>query len=112
MILWLVSAVALMVGIPWITVLFAGSAGMAICFILFFALDPVFSLLSGIFAGRNIQKRWFVPLANAGLFLLGTWLLFDAGEPAFLLYSGAYLVLGAAAMFLCALIRGKIKWKK
>ena len=34
LITWTMSALILMIGFPWLAVTFAGSAGMAICFIL------------------------------------------------------------------------------
>lgn len=40
LIIWTISAMILMIGFPWLAVTFAGSAGMAICFLLFFALTP------------------------------------------------------------------------
>ena len=46
-----------------------------------------------------------LPMITAVLFLAGTWLHFDMGEPAFLLYALIYLLLGTAAMLLSAFIR-------
>ena len=99
-IVWLLSSAFLMIGCPWMAVTFAGSAGMAVCFILFFAANPLFSAMCGAFAGKHIRQNWFLPVISAGLFLAGTWLFFDMGEPAFLLYGGVYLAIGLAAMLL------------
>ena len=52
----------------------------------------------GIFSGKNVKRRWSLPVAAAVLFLLGAWLCFGWGETAFLWYAGVYLVLGAGAM--------------
>jgi hypothetical protein len=49
---------------------------------------------------------WCLPLASACFFLLGTWLQFEMGEPAFLLYSGIYVGIGYAVM----LLRVFVKW--
>lgn len=104
LILWTAAAAILMVGCPALTVLFAGENGMAICFLLFFAADPLFSVSSGIAAGRNIKQLWSLPLITAGMFLIGVWALFDFGEPAFALYAVCYLLIGFIAMGLTALI--------
>ena len=48
---WIAAAVAVMVGLPWLTIRFAGPAGMALCLILFFAVDPIFCAAAGVFAG-------------------------------------------------------------
>jgi len=37
---------------PWLAVTFVGSAGMTVCFILFFAINPVFSVICGVAAGK------------------------------------------------------------
>lgn len=100
---WILAAVLLMIGFPWLAVAFAGSNGMGVCFLLFFGVNPVFSVAAGIFSGKNIRKRWPIPMVVSGLFLIGVWLFFEMGEPAFLLYAGVYLLFGAAAMFLSAL---------
>ena len=105
-ILWLAAAAFIMLGLPWLAVTFVqGDAGMAVCFLLFFAADPVWSIALGVFSGRDIRSRWALPLASAALFLAGAWLLFDRGETAFVLYAGIYLALGTASMLISARIR-------
>lgn len=106
--IWFIIAVFLMLGIPWLAVTFSDMNGMAICFILFFAVDPLFSIFSGILAGNDVKKLWVLPIGTAGLFILGVWIFFDIGESAFLLYGSAYLVIGIIAM----LINGFIKRRK
>lgn len=103
-ILWCAAAVVLMVGGPWLTVAFAGTNGMAVCFLLFFAANPLFSVFCGIAAGNNIRRRWLLPIFTAVAFLVGVWLFFDMSETAFLLYSGIYLLLGGATMLIRALV--------
>lgn len=96
---------AVMLGLPWLAVTFAADdAGMALCFLLFFAVDPIFSIAMGFYAGKDETRRWFLPLLTPLLFLAGCWLLFDSGERSFLLYAGIYLLLGCAAMIVSLLI--------
>lgn len=101
---WTISALILMIGFPWLAVTFAGSAGMAVCFILFFAINPMYSAICGAFAGREIRQLWALPIVTAGLFLAGVWLFFEMGETAFLLYSGCYLIIGIIAMLISAFV--------
>ena len=82
---------------------------MAACFILFFALNPIYAITSGISAGKDLRTLWALPIITAVFFLAGTWLLFDMGETAFILYALIYLALGMAAMLLSAFIT-KSKW--
>lgn len=100
---WTLFAIILMIGCPWLAVKLAGSAGMAVCFILFFAVNPLFSVACGVFAGKDIKQLWSLPIITAGLFLAGTWLFFEMKETAFLLYCGCYLIIGVIAMLLSVL---------
>ena len=101
---WTLLAIILMIGCPWLAVEFAGSAGMAVCFILFFAVNPLFSAVCGVFAGKDIKRLWALPIITAGLFLAGTWLFFEMKETAFLLYCCCYLIIGVIAMSISALV--------
>lgn len=97
---WALAAIAVvMIGFPWATVTFAShDAGMAICFLLFFGLNAMFSLYVGIFAGLSVKQRWFLPFVNSAVFLLGVWLVFDWGNPDFYGYAVAYLAVAMVAM--------------
>lgn len=99
---------AVMLGLPWLAVTFVpGDAGMAVCFLLFFAIDPVFSVICGVFAGKNAKKYWFQPILPPLFFLAGVWLLFAPGETAFLLYAAVYLLLSYLAMGVSAVFLSK-----
>jgi len=111
LITWTIFTVLLMIGCPWLAVTFAGTNGMAICFLLFFAVNPIFAAVCGVFAGTNIKQLWPLPIIAAVLFLAGVWLFFEMGEPAFLLYAGGYLMIGIVTMLISTTIN-KIRLKK
>ena len=95
----------IMMFFPWCAVTFIkGDGGMAACFLLFFAINPIASVSVGIFSGRNIHASWFQPILLAVLFLIGTWIFFDMGEQAFILYAVVYLLLGFVAMLISVFI--------
>ena len=107
---WLTASAALMVLLPWLTVqLVRGDAGMAVCFLLFFGVNPVYALAAGWAAGKQVRVLWIQPVAAAALFLAGAWLVFDMGERAFLMYAGVYLLLGLAAMLVSSWVNRSIK---
>ena len=107
---WLIISAFVMFALPWMAVTFVnGNDGMAACFILFFAVNPVFSIILGIFSGEDAKRLWWLPVVSAVFFLTGTWIFFDAGETAFILYAAGYMALGIAAMLISALIRKKVK---
>ena len=106
MIPWIIASAVIMLVFPWLAVTFVkGDGGMAVCFILFFALNPMYAIFAGVQASRDVKRFWALPMITAVLFLAGTWLHFDMGEPAFFLYALIYLLLGTAAMLLSAFIR-------
>lgn len=107
-ILWLAASAVVMLVFPWLAVTFVnGDAGMVVCFLLFFAVNPIYSVIIGAFAGKDIRHLWSLPFILAVLFLIGTWIFFDMGETAFILYTVVYLVIGIAAMLISMFIRKK-----
>lgn len=115
--IWTITLLILMLVFPWLTVTFAGCDGMGISFILFFVVYPLFSVISGIVAGKEVGKFWMLPICTSVTFVLGTWLFFEMGEPAFILYGGIYLVVGLISMLLTVALEKventhRISWKK
>ena len=103
---WLAFSACVMLGLPWLAVTFAkGSAGMAVCFFLFFAINPAFFAVLGAFAGIHSKTLWSLPILSARRFLAGVWIFFAPGETAFYLYASAYLILGLVAMGIAAWIK-------
>ncbi len=107
-ILPLAVSVAVMLILPWLVVTFVkDDAGMAVCFLLFFVINPVYFIIIGAFAERDIKHLWSLLVISAILFLTSTWIFFDIGEIAFILYMVIYLVLGIASMLISIFIRKK-----
>ena len=106
-IFWLVLSVVIMLLLPLAVTFAKGDEGMAACFILFFAINPIYSVIIGAFAGKNSKQLWHLPVISAVLFLSGTWIFFDMGETAFILYAVIYLVLGVLAMLISMVINKK-----
>ena len=92
----LVSA-AVMVLLPWLAVAFApADAGMAVCLLLFFAVNPVYAVTVGVLSGREEKLLLAQPLVTAVLFMAGSWLNFPPIDPVFWGYGAVYLALGYA----------------
>ena len=109
-IFWLAVTTVIMLALPWLAVTFVkGDAGMAACFVLFFAVNPIYSVVIGIFAGKDMKHLWSLPVISAVLFLVGAWVFFDMGETAFMLYAVVYLAIGIVAMLISMFIRKKSK---
>ena len=90
---------------PLLAVLFAGMSGMAICFILFFAVNPIYFALLGVFALRAFQSRWYLPLLSAAVYILSMSILFTPRETAWLLYAAIYLFVSASVGAIYALVK-------
>jgi len=82
-------------------------AGMALCMLLFLVINPIYSIILGIVAGRNINTLWNLPLISAVAFLAGTWIFFDIHEPWFIVYAATYLCIGIVAMLVTNYIKRK-----
>ena len=108
MIPWILATAVIMLVFPWLAVTFIkGDGGMAACFILFFAVNPIYTICSGARAGKDIKKLWILPIITALFFLLGAWLSFNMGEKAFILYALGYLLLGIIAELISMLVKKK-----
>ena len=105
---WLMLSAGVMLLLPWLVVtLVRSDAAMAAVLVLFFAINPGFSLAAGYYAGKQIRRLWWLPAVSAGLYLVGAWLFFERGESAFLTYAGIYFALGMEAMQVSRLITGR-----
>lgn len=105
---WVVLSAVIMIFLPWLATAFVRSdAGMAVGLLLFFAVNPMYSVVLGAFAGKETKRMWSLPVISAVLFLLGAWIFFAVWETAFLLYAAIYLILGIMAMPVTARIRKK-----
>lgn len=105
-IIWAIVTTIVMLLFPWIAkVAFPGDEFMAIVLLLFFAVDPLCSVLSGVIAARRTEKLWWMPIASAILCVAGMWISLDMGNTAFLFYALIYLALGMSAMLLLSLIK-------
>lgn len=100
---WLISSAVIMFILPWLAVTFIrGDSGMMACFFLFFALNPVYAIFAGAYAGKDIKRLWALPIITAVFFLIGAQY---GGRYAFILYALIYLLLGLTAMLISALVK-------
>ncbi len=105
---WIGITLAVMFILPFAVAKLASEcAGMALCMMLFLVINPIYSIILGVIAGRNIKKLWNLPLISAVAFLAGTWLFFDIHEPWFIVYATTYLCIGVVAMLITNYIKRK-----
>ena len=102
-----------MIALPFLAVKLVNSfAGMGVSLLLFFAVNPLYSAISGYFAGKDVKTFWWITIVNVLLYIAGVWIFFDTGETAFFIYASVYLVLGLAAMIITALVKKSREDKK
>ena len=91
---------------PMLVVRFADAGlGMSLVLLQFFAVNPLVAILLGILAGTEIKRLWWIPLADALTFPLFFGLaVSDPYVFELYIYSVIYLVLGALAMLVSALV--------
>ena len=59
---WILVSALVMLILPWLAVSFVkGDNGMAVCFILFYLGNPIYSILAGVYAEKDRKELWIVP---------------------------------------------------
>lgn len=81
--------------------------GIASIFTLLFAIDPVYTLAVGIFAGTDRKSLWALPIITAVFFILGFGLIFTFSDIMVYMYGLCYLLTGTLAMFFIDIILRK-----
>lgn len=96
---WIAVTITMMFALPFAVVRLASEcSGMALCMILFFIVNPIYSAILGFRCGRDVRQMWTLPLISSISFLAGTWLFFDIREVWFIIYATTYLAIGWTAM--------------
>lgn len=102
--------VAVMFALPFAVARLASEySGMALCMILFFIVNPVYSAILGFRCGKNTRRMWNLPLVSSIAFLAGTWLFFDIKEVWFIIYASVYLIIGCMAMGISKYLNSRIQ---
>ncbi len=99
-----VAIFVIMILLPYLSVKLLTDAGMMAALILFYAVNPVFSLIVGVLSANSFRRHWYLGLLSAVAFLVGTASFFTAYEPLFLLYAGAYALLSYIAAAVCKIL--------
>lgn len=81
------------------------NAGMMACIALFFAVDPLFCIAASVFAGWDLQRRWFTALFPPLAFLASTGAVFGAEAGGFMVYFVIYLAICLAVTPITYLVR-------
>ena len=96
---WIIYSIVVMILFPYCILRFVPSdAAMIATILLFFLVDPLFSIMTGIAAGYRKGLNWLLPLLNVIFYCGGVWFWFDYNEPDFLTYATLYLILGYASL--------------
>lgn len=105
---WLAVSIAVMFALPFAVARLASEcSGMALCMILFFIVNPIYSAILGFHCGSDIRRMWDLPLVSSIAFLAGTWLFFDIKEVWFIIYALVYLIIGWSAMGISKYLNNK-----
>lgn len=99
--IWLGVTVAVMFVLPFVVAKGASEcAGMALCMVLFFVINPLYSAIIGFVSGKNLREMWSLPIVSAVAFLAGVWAFLDPGEAWFIAYAAVYLLTGCFTMWI------------
>jgi hypothetical protein len=96
---------AVMLILPLCVELFETPAGkQGWYFTMFLAINPVFSGVMGLFAGSDVKRLWWVPLATVLCFPLGFWLSISEIETDIFAYCPIYLGIALVATLISHLV--------
>lgn len=76
----------------------SSDAGMALCLVLFFAVDPLFFIVLGLICGTDLKKLWLIVPAAAIFFPLGFSLAAGEFVSDIFAYCPIYLAAGILSM--------------
>ena len=76
----------------------SSDAGMALCFILFFAVNPLMVIALSVMAGTELRKLWWIPILAAVLFPVFFGIVVKVLIKDLYIYSALYLAVGLLAM--------------
>lgn len=109
--LWVLTLLLVMVGGPLIVLAVDPNAAMLVFMCIFFLLAPFCALYSGIFAGQDMRRRWWMPVVTVALFVTGSYWLLSMDVQGLWVYGGIYMVIGLVSMGVCAAIRRQTRRK-
>ena len=108
--IWLSVTVVVMFLLPFAVARLASEcSGMALCMILFFIVNPIYSAILGYRCGKDVRRMWNLPLVSAIAFLAGAWIFFDIHEIWFIVYAGIYLAIGYIVMFISKYMNRRVQ---
>ena len=84
-----------------------GSDGLALLFILLFFVNPIYSIMVGIAAGKDFYNSLYYPFVVAIIFVSGYMIVFETNDYGLLVYAGIYLLLAVTSMVITYLIEKK-----
>ncbi len=100
--------IVLICGCPFIlSRMVNGQDGMALLFILLFMVNPIYSIMVGIAAGKDLFNCLYYPFIVAIVFVVGYMLIFDSYDKAFYIYGGVYFILSSLSMMITYLLEHK-----
>lgn len=109
LIIWIACATLILIVLPGVMKVLPRDFSFIMSVLLFYTINPVFSLVSGIFAGCDTKSCWWVCLAVGAIFILGSWVFIAPINTDFIVYSIFYILVASVAMIFTHAIR--IRWQ-
>lgn len=109
---WIVVSIVFMFVLPGILLSIPYPYDFVGRLVLVFLVAPLFSVVIGISSGKDIKKKWFLPIVSTTFLLVSLLLFWEYGIKYFAPYAMVYLAIGLIAMIVSALIQKRTKEKK
>lgn len=102
--------IALICGCPFIVSrMVSGQDGLAMMFVLLFIINPIYCIVVGIAAGKDIFNCLIYPLIIGIVFVAGYMVIFNSNDSGLYFYGLIYLVISSISMFITFHIEKKRK---
>lgn len=77
--------------------------------LLFFAINPIISIIIGVLSGTEIRKLWFVPLIVSIIFPPLYWIVLQDIILQLYIHSLGYLIIGVVSMLVTSFLSNRRK---
>lgn len=112
-IIWTAASAVIMCVLPWMLVVcFNPGTAMSAFMLLLFAVCPVYSVVIGVFAGKDVKRLWGLPVISFLLSLFTMRSLFGPGTSGLTIYSVVYFILGLLAMLVSLFFNRRARRKR
>lgn len=95
--------------VPWLVISYIGGMdALGILLILFFAFNPLVSIVIGVLSGWGEKVQWYLPIIAGAIFLIAETVI-TGFDFTYIIAAAIYIGLGIAAAYITKALKNKKK---